>query len=110
MSQDDVAIRCKECGTRLDDRGDPPPNGACPHCGSFSRNIGVADDGRGRDGSRLKAREDGERKPWLERKDAPELHHDTQRWQNVRRVVNRRDDTYDEMITHEETGDVLREV
>src|SRR4051812_30044774 len=110
MPDGDVAILCKDCGTRLDDRGDPPPDGPCPHCGSYSREIRLSEYGHGREGTRLEAREDGARKPWLERTDAPELHRDTQRWQNVHRAINRRDDTYDEVIVDEETGAVLREV
>lgn len=107
-------VECAECGhvfadaveaTRLVDRP------TCPICGATARKgsilaqsvIQVTSD------TKFVGRSSGGGRPfvkgWLKR----EWFHRLDRWHRVERIVNRRDDTCDEVITDAETGDVVHE-
>lgn len=107
---------CAGCGVQ---RAGPGIEGSavsvtpCPNCGvvGIDRRIVLADSAVGRDclGSRSRGLRDGKRKNLRESKQGTEFFRKDGRWHEIWRVVDHVNDWYDEVITDEETGQVVHE-
>jgi hypothetical protein len=99
-------IYCKDCGQKLskDDK-------ICPNCGGKERNIflrleekiEIHDQIKGR----LKA--EGAKKPVLEFKAGDNFHRESGKWYDREMIINRREDSYKEIIKDKVTGGTVHE-
>ncbi len=85
------------------------PGTPCPDCGSQARvyALTVVDYINFHDKVRLRAKEEGAKKPHLEVTKGDSFHCETQKWNQMERVIDWLHDRYFERFTDPETGTVL---
>src|SRR5260370_15796563 len=101
------SISCGECRGWIDEAARAAP---CPQCGSLARcfNVSIVESVTVRERYGMKLKRPGIRRPVWESVNGAEFHRDTARWHHVVRDIGREDDTYEELITDPETGEVIR--
>lgn len=116
MTVNESEVACQECGQPLLASvmyADPHP--PCPACGAVSLLVKVtmAETIEVHDSMKFDACEDGKsrkkgrfawghvKRDWFHREGV---------WANVSRQFNKREDTYEEVITYEDSGEVIRKV
>ena len=84
----------------------------CPSCGSTARcdnYVAIRDTCTAREKLVTKGRHSPGRKPFIMRVSGDDLHRDSGKWMNLRRIIDRENDLYDEVITDPETGSIVQE-
>ena len=109
------AWQCGGCGASLaDDFCQPPPDRLpCPHCGATTRQANVAISERAEARAYLKAHSkhrEGGRKVLREEISGDDFHRKTAKWNILRRIIDRKNDRYEEHIVSGETGETIRHV
>jgi len=97
-------IRCADCGATLKAEDD-----ACPECGSRNRRIKATLKAalESREFIRMKAKEGGRGKPFLEIRSGDSLFRKTGVWNRIHRIIDRKNDRYYERI-EDQSGNVIR--
>jgi hypothetical protein len=101
-------VVCKSCGA---DRALDPPDSVCGACGARARLIQMTGTAVVTPRVELRGKAfDGKTGKWFAKiKAATELYHLENVWTHVMRVINRRENKYDEVITDAQTGAVRQE-
>jgi hypothetical protein len=115
-----VAVTCSDCGIDRADLGIPPPSddnrSPCPQCGSIALlvDVQVYDEMTIKDYAQVaytnRAETDGRTKVVVKGKLGSEFYRKDGRWHRVERRIDKANDWYDEVITDEESGVIVREV
>jgi len=104
-------VRCGHCNTPLDEPLQTPAESRipCPKCGSTSRLFEktLTATITPRASLRLKAREPGRRKPFLEQMSGASYFRKAQRWVERLMRIDRRSNQYREIVTDPETGAII---
>lgn len=107
---------CADCGVERLGPGIEGASGTstpCPNCGAtgLQRRVFLTDTVHMRDGlaGRSRGLRDGVRKDLQKWKQGTELYRKEGRWHEVRRLIDHLNDWYDEVITDEQTGQVVHE-
>jgi predicted RNA-binding Zn-ribbon protein involved in translation (DUF1610 family) len=102
---------CSQCG-KLIENAALEPRQPCPHCGSIARtahesvhetitsNVYLKTHSKHREGGRKVVREVYE---------GDDLHRNTGKWNLLRRVIDRMNDWYDEVIRDRHTNEIIHE-
>jgi hypothetical protein len=105
---------CGDCGHVLDESPSIPveQRAPCPECGSVKRKVlvEVSDTIEIHDIVAIKARHDGERRPFREGKYGDGLHRDSGKWNTRVMTIDREADRYTERLVDGETGEVIHDV
>jgi hypothetical protein len=105
---------CGSCGYVLDESPSTPVDERqpCTECGSLGRtvHVEVSDTIEIHDSIAIKARHDGDRKPFREGKYGDSLHRDSGKWHRREMTVDREGSRYTERIVDGETGETIHEV
>lgn len=103
-------VTCTDCGWDFGvitpPSTEPEP---CPVCKSIGRTIHIEihESVTVRDGWRMKGKEPGKKKPFLETRSEPSHSHKLGKHVHHERVIDRRNDQYFEQVTDYESGEVL---
>jgi hypothetical protein len=91
---------------------EPSKRKPCPECGSAARIFGKESTATVKSHAQIagKAETPSEKKPFLEVKSGDDFHRDTGTFNDLERIIDRRNDRYHERIVDKETGAVIREV
>jgi hypothetical protein len=83
----------------------------CPECGSLGRRymIEVSETIEARESVGLKARHEGQRRPFRDGKYGDSLHRLTGKWNRRDMTIDREHDRYTERVVDEETGETIHE-
>ena len=108
-----TTVRCRNCGSEIEDAPGTPveQRSPCPNCGSRDRsfvvestiNVGVHFN------SRLKGRAGRSGNPFIEAVSGASFHRAEGVWKQIERVIDRRNNRYREKIT-DGRGNVIRDV
>ena len=107
-----IKNECGQCGSVINDEIESEQNRhPCKKCGSLTRNINVSINESLilRDGIGVKAKHTGDKKPFIESKDIPDYNRDRGKIVNLKRIIDRENDIYHEIITDYETGEIIYE-
>jgi hypothetical protein len=114
MTTDEDFVSCSQCGTRIDEPHNTPPDQRlpCPSCGSKARtfNVHLSETVTLREKLGVKQKRPGFKKPIYESVGGDDLHRNTGEWSHLSREIDRLNDRYREKIVSSKTGAVLREV
>lgn len=105
-------VTCKECGaTRGEEFRTGSGTYACPSCGSTNIHVHVilVEIVSVHDCVGIKARREGERKPFREVFAGGDLRRRDGKWMEKKRVIDREQDLYEERVVDPETGEVVHE-
>ena len=103
---------CQSCGASIDVSLDEPGRQApCGKCGSTARNYNasIVETLVARDGIGVKAKREGERKPYVEDKAMPSFSFRLGKYVLREQLIDRVNDRYSEKITDYETGEILHQ-
>jgi DNA-directed RNA polymerase subunit RPC12/RpoP len=113
MAIDKKEVKCGDCGLTIEeDSGiaveDRLP---CPTCGSFKRafHVTIHDTCTIREKIGRKSRHAVEGKPFIEQVQGSDLHQKSGKWMNLVRIIDRGNDSYHEVVTNPETGEIIHE-
>jgi hypothetical protein len=83
----------------------------CSKCGETARTIhaSIVESVTIRDGLAVKAKRQGEKKPFIEDMGVPSFSHSLQKVVHRHRVIDRDNDLYVERVTDYETGEIIHE-
>ena len=110
-------VWCGRCGKQLDQSPSTPVDEriSCPDCGSKDRKFGVVvtSEVKVSSGIRAKARS-GEAgklggKPWLRMLSEPSWSYRYNKWMELLKVEDRRNDRYTEVVRDPDTGEIVHE-
>lgn len=109
-----AAVRCGSCGWQVAEpkvwlHSQVAQRRPCPSCDSqdaWIAKLGVTDTAQAREFIGLKGKEPGRKKPIFELQDGNQLEHSTGRWMQKRRLIDRDQDLYEEIVVDAETGEV----
>lgn len=105
--------KCGGCGRKLDESASLPPSERlpCPSCGSTARAFSeqVEDKVTNRERLGFKVKCGGKRRPAVEGVSGADLHRKSGRWMHLTRLIDRKKDRYEEVVTDPETGEVIHE-
>ena len=104
---------CGECAAVLDERSDlaVEQRRPCPSCGSLARRfeLELAGSVDLRSALGLKARHEGDSRPFVEHFSGADFSTRWRRWMDKVRRIDRANDRYDEVVTDPQTGEVMHE-
>lgn len=105
-------VRCGSCGASLDEDAACLERNPCPRCGSTLRytHVVIEDTVCCHEKIGLKVREQGVKRPIREVTTGDDLTRSTGQWNHLEREVDRKKDSYHEIVTDPRTGQVLHEV
>lgn len=112
----EVVVTCQDCGTIVDEDPSTPveTKQPCPSCGSKTRLIKVHAKAERvmevHESAHLKARMPGEEQQYLEVEAGDSLYVKTGEYNQLKRVIDRQNDRYQEHIVNPRTGEVIRDV
>ncbi len=101
---------CSDCGTELKVAADEQVRQPCPKCGSLRRTAHLLIQESLTISDHLKTHakhRDGGKKVVREVIEGEDYHRNTQKWNVMRRVIDRANDWYEEIFKDKSTGDVL---
>ncbi len=104
-------IECGECGEILDEPTDQTETDRmpCPNCGSLRRHVRLSfsETLTLHEKRKLKAKGPEGGKPRYESVQGDDLHQKSGRWMKLKRIIDRVNDWYQEIITDPKTGEVV---
>lgn len=115
MSESYIWVKCGGCASVLDEPSDleQGQREPCPVCESVKRDFSILLIDRITLRSSLKVKaigteRKGRHKAYMELQQGASLHRDTGKWNELVRVIDRRNNWYKEVITDPVTGEVIR--
>lgn len=113
MPEDSKTVSCGNCGLTLqEDPNDPVDECVpCPRCGSTYRtfHVSIHDTISFKEKLSMKGRHAKGGKPFIEQVHGADLHRKSGKWMNLKRIIDRENDHYHEVVTDPETGEVIHE-
>lgn len=113
MPVDSIIVTCDQCSIPLDENPNTPIESRkpCPTCGSLSRHVQVSihDTVSVKGKLQLKGRHAVGGKPFIEQVHGEDLERKSGKWMILRRIIDRANDWYHELITDRETGATVHE-
>ena len=113
MPVDKKTVSCGECKVPLEEDPNLQTNERtpCPNCGSLVRIFHVHIHNTVSIKSKLgmKARRDSGGKPFVEQISGDDLHRKTGNWMKLKRIIDRENDHYHEIVTDPLTGEIVHE-
>jgi len=113
MSIDKKVVKCEDCDLMIEEDSDTAVDNRlpCPACGSLKRSFHVTihDSFTAHEKIGMKGCHAGRRKPFIEQIQGSDLHRKSGKWMNLERIIDRENNTYHEVVTNPETGEVLHE-
>jgi hypothetical protein len=113
MPADSIVVTCDQCSMSLDEGPNTPIESRkpCPTCGSLDRHVQVSvyDTARVKEKLQLKGRHAVGGKPFTEQVHGDDLERKSGKWMILRRIIDRANDWYHELITDPETGTTVHE-
>ena len=104
-------VICNNCGVQLDESASLPSEqrAPCPNCGSTARRFAKPLQGQLLPRGQLvsKARHEGSRKVFLESLTGASFYRDLKKWVRRKRIIDRDNHWYSEIITDPETCEVI---
>ena len=85
----------------------------CPHCGAMTRqaNVAISESVQVREYLKMHSKHrEGGQKVLREEISGDDLHRKTGKWNLLRRIIDRKNDRYEEHIVSGETGETIRHV
>ena len=106
-------VLCSICKYEFSDPDDLPIEKweICPQCGSKRRTVvlGYRESITLHEKTKLSGTVDGEKKPKFEILQGDDLQKNTGKYMNKRRLIDRENNWYEEVVTDPETGEVIHE-
>ena len=106
-------VECSGCGIVLDEKPDITleQRNPCPSCGSTTRihNVSITETVKAWDGLGLKAKHGGTGKPYAESINVPNVQRKTGKMMILKRIIDRENDIYHEIVTDPDTGNIVHE-
>ena len=105
-------VTCRSCGnTGGEEFRLPGGTHRCPECGSTDLDVHVTltEQVSVHEKLGLKAKRDGEKKPFREVLTSDDLRKKDGKWMDKKRVIDREADTYDEIVIDPQTGKTVHE-
>lgn len=110
---DNSLVFCGQCGLELEEDTSVPSDcrKPCPMCGSKTRKFHVVlqDTMTFKKKLLIKGRHSKGRKPFIEEVSGDDLHRKSGEWMKLRRVIDRDNDIYHEVVIDPKTGKVIHE-
>ena len=102
---------CTDCGATLHPSADGTDCPPCPVCGSVRRTIGASinESAVARDGLRLRAKRQGEKGFYTDRRTEPSYSADLQKMVHLERIIDHDANLYSEKVTTYEDQRVIHE-
>lgn len=101
--------RC-ECGVEFAFEGQPADEPRCPSCGAIARAFVLRFESgsiQALDGIRIKGKNPGSRKPFLDSRSGPDWSVSRQKFVHLERVIDRANDDYSELVRDLDTDEII---
>lgn len=113
MRESKESVTCAQCETPLEFSASQTleTRSPCPNCGSTRRRFEetIQEAVKVQDKLKFRHRSPGGNGFKVEHTEGDDLHRKTGRWSKLKRIIDRPNDAYEELIVDAETGEVVRD-